>query len=77
MVVNKEGDVLRGGSIAWEDGSTRVARFMDLGEEIKPGWFGIRRGEKFVGLLGEVFTFLHVIKCRLDLLGEITSWVRI
>ena len=50
---------------------------MNLGEEVETGRFSIRRGEKFVGLLGEVFTFLHVIKCRLDLLGEITSGVRI
>lgn len=50
---------------------------MDLGEKIETGRFSIIRGEKFVGLHGEMIAFLHVIKCRLDLLGEITSRVRI
>ena len=50
---------------------------MDLGEKIETGRFSISRREKFVGLLREMITFLHVVKCRLDLLGEITSGVRI
>ena len=50
---------------------------MDLGEEIEAGRFGISGGEKFVGLLGEMLVPPHVIQCRLDLKGEITSGVRI
>ncbi len=57
-MINKEGDVLCRGAISREDGSTGVARFVDLGEKIETGRFSISRREKFVGLLREMITFL-------------------
>ena len=77
VMINIERYILRRGAISGKDGSTWVAGFVDLGKEIEAGRFDISGGEKFVGLLGEMFAHFHVIKGRLNLCGKIMSGVRI
>jgi hypothetical protein len=76
-VVNEEGYVLGGRAVARDDRSTRIARLMDLWEEIKPSSPAICGREESVGLVRELITLMHVIQCKLNLLRKCVSRIRI
>ena len=66
-----------GGTIVRYDRSSWVARFVNLRQQVVSGNSAICGRDKFMSFLRYVIAVSHVIQCFLNLLTEITCWIRV
>ena len=66
-----------GRTTARYDGSSWVARFVNLRQQVKSGCSAICGREKFMSLLRKVIVVSHVIQCFLNLFTEIACSIRV